>query len=161
KWPERKSVQWRHTGLSRSYSRCVSQVAALTRGRPSPDSAHARRTSSDARTYRTVWRVFAAISSGAGANRDIRPSPATAIVAVSGHSSDSALRDRPSSLAVVKEGQMVTRVLYFIYGSVSYLLFLATFLYAIAFVGGFAVPRTLDGAASTSFWTAFGIDVAL
>lgn len=56
---------------------------------------------------------------------------------------------------------MVTRVLFFVYGALSYVLFLATFLYAIAFVGGFAVPRTLDGAPTTPLGTALAIDVAL
>jgi hypothetical protein len=37
------------------------------------------------------------------------------------------------------------RLALFAYGVVAYLVFLATFLYAIAFVGGFAVPTTLDG----------------
>ena len=31
---------------------------------------------------------------------------------------------------------MVTRILYFAYGCLAYALFLATFLYAVAFVGG-------------------------
>ena len=35
---------------------------------------------------------------------------------------------------------MVRRTLYFVYGCLAYTLFLATFLYAVAFVGGFAVP---------------------
>ncbi len=55
---------------------------------------------------------------------------------------------------------MVTRVLFLIYGVVAYLLFLATFLYAIAFVGGFA-PRALDGPPTTPFWTALTVDLGL
>jgi protein-S-isoprenylcysteine O-methyltransferase Ste14 len=56
---------------------------------------------------------------------------------------------------------MARRVLYFVYGCLAYLLFLATFLYAVAFVGGFAVPTTLDGPATTPFATALMIDAAL
>jgi protein-S-isoprenylcysteine O-methyltransferase Ste14 len=56
---------------------------------------------------------------------------------------------------------MVRRALYFAYGSFAYLLFLATFLYAVAFVGGFAVPTTLDGPATTDVAMALLIDVAL
>ena len=39
---------------------------------------------------------------------------------------------------------MVRRTLYFVYGCLAYTLFLATFLYAVAFVGGFAVPTRLE-----------------
>jgi methanethiol S-methyltransferase len=56
---------------------------------------------------------------------------------------------------------MTKRLLFFGYGVVSYLIFLATFLYAIAFVGGFAVPRQLDGELQTSLSTALAIDCAL
>ena len=55
----------------------------------------------------------------------------------------------------------MTRIALFAYGCVAYLLFLATFLYAIAFVGGFAVPSTLDGAATTPLANAVAIDTAL
>jgi protein-S-isoprenylcysteine O-methyltransferase Ste14 len=56
---------------------------------------------------------------------------------------------------------MTARILYFAYGVLAYALFLATFLYAIAFVGGFAVPKTLDGPATTPFPTALLINTAL
>src|SRR3954452_7642042 len=55
----------------------------------------------------------------------------------------------------------MTRIAFFAYGCIAYLLFLATFLYAIAFVGGFAVPSTLDGAATTPWPIALAIDIAL
>ena len=53
---------------------------------------------------------------------------------------------------------MVKRSLFFAYGAASYLVFLATFLYAIAFVGGFAVPRHLDGPSQTPLPAALAID---
>jgi len=53
------------------------------------------------------------------------------------------------------------RLLFFVYGAAAYLIFLATFLYAIAFVGGFAVPRRLDGPLETSLPVALAIDCAL
>jgi len=56
---------------------------------------------------------------------------------------------------------MFRRVLFFLYGCAAYALFLGTFLYAIAFVGGLAVPAKLDGAATTPFLTALAIDAGL
>ena len=56
---------------------------------------------------------------------------------------------------------MLKRLLFFAYGLTSYLIFLFTFLYAIAFVGGFAVPSRLDGPLQTSLPEALAIDCAL
>jgi protein-S-isoprenylcysteine O-methyltransferase Ste14 len=56
---------------------------------------------------------------------------------------------------------MVTRVLYFVYGLVCYALFLATFLYAIGFVGGLLVPKALDGPPTQAFWPSLAIDALL
>ncbi len=56
---------------------------------------------------------------------------------------------------------MAKRILFFAYGSVSYLIFLATFLYAVGFVGNFGVPTTLDGPATGPFWAALAVDVGL
>jgi len=56
---------------------------------------------------------------------------------------------------------MFKRVLFFVYGTFSYLVFLGTFLYAIGFVGNFGVPTTLDGAATKPLGTSLAIDVAL
>ena len=56
---------------------------------------------------------------------------------------------------------MPKRLLFFTYAVTSYLVFLATFLYAIAFVGGFVVPTRLDGGATISLSRAVAIDCAL
>ena len=42
---------------------------------------------------------------------------------------------------------MLKRILFFTYGLFCYLIFFGTFLYAIGFIGNFAVPTTLDGPA--------------
>jgi protein-S-isoprenylcysteine O-methyltransferase Ste14 len=49
----------------------------------------------------------------------------------------------------------------FLYGSVSYAIFLAVFLYAIAFVGGFWVPKTIDSGANSGLAQALVVDVLL
>ena len=56
---------------------------------------------------------------------------------------------------------MLKRITFFCYGSLSYLIFLGTFLYAIGFIGNFGVPTSLDGPRSGSLLVAFAIDVAL
>src|SRR6185503_14615780 len=43
----------------------------------------------------------------------------------------------------------------------SYLVFFATFLYAIGFVGNFAVPKSLDSAAADLWQTALLVDLGL
>jgi methanethiol S-methyltransferase len=56
---------------------------------------------------------------------------------------------------------MLKRSLFFVYGTFAYLIFLATFLYAIAFVGGFVVPTQLDGPSQGSIATALAVDAML
>jgi methanethiol S-methyltransferase len=56
---------------------------------------------------------------------------------------------------------MFKRVLIFLYGVVSYAVFLVTFLYALGFVGNFLVPASIDGEPRMAFMPALGIDLAL
>jgi protein-S-isoprenylcysteine O-methyltransferase Ste14 len=56
---------------------------------------------------------------------------------------------------------MLKRVAFLAYGVACYLVFLGTFLYAIGFIGGFGVPRTLDGVPSRPTGIAVGIDATL
>lgn len=56
---------------------------------------------------------------------------------------------------------MVRRSLILTYGILCYLLSLATFVYAVGFVGGFLTPTRLDGPSQDSFAAALAIDVGL
>lgn len=56
---------------------------------------------------------------------------------------------------------MIRRIAIFAFGVVSYVVFLATFLYAVGFVGGFFVPTTLDGPARMPFGPALALDLGL
>jgi methanethiol S-methyltransferase len=53
------------------------------------------------------------------------------------------------------------RILIFLYGTASYLLFLVTFLYAVGFIGNFAVPKSMDSPADGPLSTALWIDLGL
>ena len=56
---------------------------------------------------------------------------------------------------------MLKRVAVFAYGVACYGVFLATFLYAVGFIGNLVVPKTMDSPARTPFLYALGIDVLL
>jgi len=56
---------------------------------------------------------------------------------------------------------MFSRIAAFVYGSVCYLVFFATFLYAIGFLGNFGVPRPMDTAPKAPFLQALIIDLVL
>jgi protein-S-isoprenylcysteine O-methyltransferase Ste14 len=55
----------------------------------------------------------------------------------------------------------MSRLLALLYGAVCYTVFLLTFLYAIGFVSGFGVPRTIDDGISAPTATALAIDLLL
>jgi protein-S-isoprenylcysteine O-methyltransferase Ste14 len=55
----------------------------------------------------------------------------------------------------------VIRVLALLYGVVCYVVFLATFLYAIVFVAGVAIPKHIDNGIQAPFEVALAIDVVL
>ena len=52
------------------------------------------------------------------------------------------------------------RGLIFAYGAICYVIFLATFVYAIGFIGNFVVPRGLDGPTTGSLWEAFVVNLS-
>jgi protein-S-isoprenylcysteine O-methyltransferase Ste14 len=56
---------------------------------------------------------------------------------------------------------MPKRIAIFAYGCLAYVIFLATFLYAIAFVGGLGAPTSLDGEPSGPFALSLAIDAGL
>jgi protein-S-isoprenylcysteine O-methyltransferase Ste14 len=56
---------------------------------------------------------------------------------------------------------MLKRIVFFAYGVACYLVFLATFLYAIAFIGNLGTPTALDAPASGPMALALAIDAGL
>jgi protein-S-isoprenylcysteine O-methyltransferase Ste14 len=56
---------------------------------------------------------------------------------------------------------MMNRILTFSYGAVSYVIFLAAFLYAIGFVGGILVPRTVDAGIAAPLGEALVVNMLL
>jgi protein-S-isoprenylcysteine O-methyltransferase Ste14 len=55
----------------------------------------------------------------------------------------------------------MARIAIFLYGLICYVVFLAVFLYAIGFIGGFLTPTVLDGTPKRPFIEALAIDLAL
>jgi protein-S-isoprenylcysteine O-methyltransferase Ste14 len=53
------------------------------------------------------------------------------------------------------------RVAVFLYGVLSYALFFLTFVYALAFIGNFYIPRSMDSPARVPFWQALLTDALL
>src|SRR5215469_426149 len=57
--------------------------------------------------------------------------------------------------------QKLLRWLILLYGVLTYLLFLGSFLYTIGFLGGFLVPKTIDSGSATATGTALIVDLGL
>jgi methanethiol S-methyltransferase len=55
----------------------------------------------------------------------------------------------------------MNRYIAFLYGLAAYLVFFVTFLYAIGFVSGLVVPKTIDTGAAVSAGEAFTVDLLL
>ena len=55
----------------------------------------------------------------------------------------------------------MSRVLVPAYGAIAYVVFLASFLYAIFWLGGFLVPKTIDSGPASPPWEAIAINVLL
>jgi protein-S-isoprenylcysteine O-methyltransferase Ste14 len=67
----------------------------------------------------------------------------------------------PNSSATPAVTSLAMRTLTLCYGSLAYLIFLGTFLYAVGFVSQYVVPKTIDTGSTSSLPTALLINLAL
>src|SRR4051812_11087961 len=98
------------------------------------------------------------VAAVAGRDRDICRTPAAPSLAQPGQSAECAVASSAAFSLHHRRACVMKRLLFYAYGLTSYLIFLATFLYAIAFVGGFAVANQLDGPLQTSMPAAMVVD---
>src|SRR5258707_12945961 len=56
---------------------------------------------------------------------------------------------------------LATRLLTLCYGGIAYLIFFGTFLYAVGFVSGYVVPKTVDTGSASSVTTALLINLVV
>jgi protein-S-isoprenylcysteine O-methyltransferase Ste14 len=61
----------------------------------------------------------------------------------------------------MKPSSFLSRAAVLLYGTTAYAAFLATFSYAVGFVGNLVVPKSIDSAPTTSFWTALLVNAGL
>src|SRR5215467_7789801 len=70
-------------------------------------------------------------------------------------------RRRVASRVGGPEKTMFKRIMVFLYGVVSYLVFFTTFLYGMGFIGNFAVPKSIDSGPHRSFIYALAVNALL
>jgi protein-S-isoprenylcysteine O-methyltransferase Ste14 len=70
-------------------------------------------------------------------------------------------RDTKHRRFLAESGGFVSRFVAFLYGLVAYAVFFAAFLYAIGFVGGLVVPKTIDTGATVSMSEALIVNLLL
>jgi protein-S-isoprenylcysteine O-methyltransferase Ste14 len=73
----------------------------------------------------------------------------------------SQIQATPSELGSVERSSWAGRAVAFLYGVVAYAVFFVTILYAIGFIGGFLVPKTIDSGAAVSAAEAIVVNLLL
>ena len=58
------------------------------------------------------------------------------------------------------KNNLFIKIIFFLYGIFCYVLFLATFIYAIGFASNFLVTKSMDTGGTTSFLTSLVIDTS-
>src|SRR5688500_9159277 len=171
--PARRTAPSARSRRARPRSSTASRAASTTLALPRTWGCRRRRyaTTSPTSSTSSAWRAAprrscSPATRGSARGRDTGPGGGAAIAGEPGPGTHDGGGTPPAPCAYRRvpeciPGEPMSRILVPLYGAASYVVFLASFLYAIAWLGNFIVPKTIDSGPASPLAEAIAINLAL